>query len=118
MAAPSSSATHALDASAAAMVSGEGLMLPVSADPAAFASAHFHGYTGDTTGDAHGLQFTKGTTTLAFRYQGGVIVSVDSRSTQGSYIGAPCGGGRLFGVWVVIEARAAHRSPRSPSSTA
>merc|ERR1719502_1838274 len=28
----------------------------------------------------------KGTTTLAFRYQGGVVVSVDSRATQGPYI--------------------------------
>ena len=28
----------------------------------------------------------KGTTTLAFKFQGGVIVSVDSRSTMGSYI--------------------------------
>ena len=28
----------------------------------------------------------KGTTTLAFKFQGGVIVSVDSRATQGPYI--------------------------------
>ena len=28
----------------------------------------------------------KGTTTLAFKFQGGVIVSVDSRSTMGPYI--------------------------------
>jgi len=56
-------------------------------DPAAFAEAHFHGYKGDST-DPRGLQFSKGTTTLAFKFQGGVVVSVDSRSTQGSYIGA------------------------------
>ncbi|GFU22471.1 proteasome subunit beta type-5 [Nephila pilipes] len=40
--------------------------------------------------DEHGkriaLQFNKGTTTLAFRYQGGVIVAVDSRATGGSFI--------------------------------
>jgi hypothetical protein len=34
------------------------------------------------------MLFAKGTTTLAFKFQGGVIVSVDSRSTQGPYIGA------------------------------
>ena len=28
----------------------------------------------------------KGTTTLAFKFQGGVIVSVDSRATQGPFI--------------------------------
>lgn len=32
------------------------------------------------------VQFAKGTTTLAFKFQGGVIVSVDSRSSMGSYI--------------------------------
>jgi len=30
--------------------------------------------------------FAKGTTTLAFTYDGGLIVTVDSRATQGSYI--------------------------------
>ena len=33
------------------------------------------------------VKFCKGTTTLAFKYQGGVIVSVDSRATQGQFIG-------------------------------
>ena len=61
---------------------------PPPSSPAAYASAHFHGYDGDTTGAEHGLKFAKGTTTLAFKFQGGVIVSVDSRSTQGAYIGA------------------------------
>ena len=32
------------------------------------------------------IHFKRGTTTLAFKYQGGVIVSVDSRATGGSYI--------------------------------
>ncbi|KAK8796817.1 hypothetical protein WA588_000943 [Blastocystis sp. NMH] len=32
------------------------------------------------------VKFCKGTTTLAFKYQGGVIVSVDSRATQGQFI--------------------------------
>jgi len=32
------------------------------------------------------IKFAKGTTTLAFRFQGGVIVAVDSRATMGTYI--------------------------------
>ena len=32
------------------------------------------------------IRFAHGTTTLAFKFQGGVIVSVDSRATAGSYI--------------------------------
>jgi len=32
------------------------------------------------------IAFKRGTTTLAFKYQGGVIVAVDSRATGGSYI--------------------------------
>eukprot|EP01132_Coremiostelium_polycephalum_P004727 gene4727-5901_t len=32
------------------------------------------------------LDFAHGTTTLAFLYQGGVIVTVDSKSTQGNYV--------------------------------
>lgn len=32
------------------------------------------------------IKFMKGTTTLAFKFQGGIIVSVDSRATQGAYI--------------------------------
>ncbi len=57
------------------------------ADPAAYSNLHFHGYVGDTSGETN-LQLAKGTTTLGFKFQGGVIISVDSRSTQGSYIGA------------------------------
>lgn len=30
--------------------------------------------------------FAKGTTTLAFEFQGGVIVSVDARATMGAFI--------------------------------
>ncbi|KAF8782716.1 proteasome subunit beta type-5-like [Argiope bruennichi] len=40
--------------------------------------------------DEHGkrikIEFRKGTTTLAFKYKGGVIVAVDSRATGGSFI--------------------------------
>lgn len=34
------------------------------------------------------LDFDKGTTTLAFKYQGGVCVCADSRATGGQYIGS------------------------------
>ncbi len=33
------------------------------------------------------INFAHGTTTLAFKFQHGVIVAVDSRATAGSYIG-------------------------------
>merc|ERR1712147_219373 len=36
--------------------------------------------------DKQCLKFNKGTTTLGFIYQGGVLISVDSRATQGPYI--------------------------------
>ena len=32
------------------------------------------------------VKFAKGTTTLAFKFNGSIIVSVDSRSTMGAYI--------------------------------
>jgi len=40
------------------------------------------------TGKGMRLDFDKGTTTLAFRYQGGVCVCADSRATGGQYIGS------------------------------
>jgi len=40
------------------------------------------------TGKGISLDFDKGTTTLAFKYQGGVCVCADSRATGGQYIGS------------------------------
>ena len=41
--------------------------------------------------DEHGrklkLNFARGTTTMAFKFQGGIIVAVDSRASSGQYIG-------------------------------
>ena len=68
--------------------SSSSLFLPPSPDPAAFASSRFNVYTGDAEGEHARISFAKGTTTLAFRFRGGIVVSVDSRSTQGPYIGA------------------------------
>lgn len=60
------------------------MMLPRVEDPKAYAAQNFGVGYGT---DAHQqVKFAKGTTTLAFRYKGGVVVSVDSRSTMGTYI--------------------------------
>lgn len=42
----------------------------------------------DEFGKPLNMHFNKGTTTCSFRYQGGVIVCVDSRATGGQYIGS------------------------------
>lgn len=34
------------------------------------------------------IDFDHGTTTLAFKFQGGVIIAVDSRATGGQFIGS------------------------------
>ena len=59
------------------------ILLP---QPAAYCSKHLNIYHGSI--DNGRVRFAKGTTTLAFKFKGGVLVSVDSRSTQGPYIGA------------------------------
>ena len=52
--------------------------------PSAFLRLH----TDDHADPSCRIKIQHGTTTLAFRFQGGVIVAVDSRATAGSYIGA------------------------------
>jgi len=42
----------------------------------------------DESGRGIRLTFDKGTTTLAFKYQGGICVCADSRATGGQYIGS------------------------------
>jgi len=62
----------------------KGFELPGVADPAAYARQNFTvGYGTDTE---QAVQFAKGTTTLAFKFNEGIIVAVDSRSTMGPYI--------------------------------
>ena len=53
-------------------------------DPALFSKENFG--VGYGTDNHQKVQFAKGTTTLAFKFNGGVIISVDSRSTMGPYI--------------------------------
>lgn len=53
-------------------------------DPAEYSRTKLGvGYNTDNHQD---IKFAKGTTTLAFKFDGGVIVSVDSRATMGPYI--------------------------------
>jgi 20S proteasome subunit beta 5 len=55
--------------------------------PAAFVQQHFGTGTYQDT-KKQGKSFDKGTTCLAFIFQGGVLVSVDSRASQGQYVGS------------------------------
>ncbi|KAH9930722.1 nucleophile aminohydrolase [Fomitopsis serialis] len=57
-------------------------MVPSVPDPAAFLQLH----TDDHADPSCKIKIKHGTTTLAFRYKGGVIVAVDSRATAGSYV--------------------------------
>jgi hypothetical protein len=66
--------------------------------PAAFLRLH----TDDHADPSCRIKIQHGTTTLAFRFQGGVIVAVDSRATAGSYIGKTRLGRRL---WPGLTAR-------------
>lgn len=52
--------------------------------PAAFLSANTD--TLSTNPNAR-IKLAHGTTTLAFKFKGGIIVAVDSRATAGSYVG-------------------------------
>jgi len=55
--------------------------------PSAFVKSHFD--TGTYADErAQGRSFAKGTTCLAFMFQGGVLVAVDSRASQGPYVGS------------------------------
>ncbi|CAB9520426.1 Proteasome subunit pbs-5 [Seminavis robusta] len=59
--------------------------LPNVEDPARYCRTNFASVCG--TGDEHqAVKFAKGTTTLAFKFNDGIIISVDSRSTMGNYI--------------------------------
>jgi len=62
----------------------EQFMLPNVEDPALFSRTNFTAEKGQDYGQQ--IQFMKGTTTLAFKFDGGVVVSVDSRATQGPFI--------------------------------
>lgn len=52
--------------------------------PAAFLSLHTDSMSSNPEAK---IKLAHGTTTLAFRFKGGIIVAVDSRATAGSYVG-------------------------------
>ncbi|GAA5873757.1 hypothetical protein JCM8547_005941 [Rhodosporidiobolus lusitaniae] len=56
--------------------------MPSTADPTSFLQLH----TDDASDPDCRIKIKHGTTTLAFKYQGGIVVAVDSRATAGSYI--------------------------------
>ncbi|KAM0788488.1 Proteasome subunit beta type-5, variant 2 [Microbotryomycetes sp. NB124-2] len=56
--------------------------VPSVENPTAFLQMH----TDDASDPSCKIKIKHGTTTLAFKYKGGIIVAVDSRATQGSYI--------------------------------
>lgn len=56
---------------------------PSDKQPSAFLSAHTDSMSSNPQAK---IKLAHGTTTLAFRFQGGIIVAVDSRATAGSYI--------------------------------
>lgn len=58
------------------------IALPPISNPSAFLRAH----TDDDTNPDCSIKLAHGTTTLAFRFQGGIIVAVDSRATAGNWI--------------------------------
>ncbi|EIW77959.1 proteasome component pts1 [Coniophora puteana RWD-64-598 SS2] len=58
--------------------------MPLVIDPAAFLRLH----TDDHADPSCRIKLAHGTTTIAFKYQGGVIVAADARATMGSYIGS------------------------------
>ncbi|XP_056645191.1 proteasome subunit beta type-5 [Diorhabda sublineata] len=60
------------------------LQVPPFSDPA----NSFSGFTKDDTGRELKINFDHGTTTLGFKYQGGVVLAVDSRATGGQFIGS------------------------------
>jgi len=59
--------------------------LPSVDNPAAFCRSNFASASGNKDA-GQAVKFAKGTTTLAFKFNDGIIVSVDSRSTMGAYI--------------------------------
>ncbi|KAJ7662585.1 20S proteasome subunit [Mycena polygramma] len=58
--------------------------VPQVADPSGFLALH----TNDAADPNCRIKINHGTTTLAFTFQGGVIVAVDSRATAGSFVGS------------------------------
>ncbi|WVQ74423.1 proteasome subunit beta type-5 [Cryptococcus sp. DSM 104548] len=61
----------------------QSMSIPRVSDPTAFLDMHTDSMSANPEAK---IKIAHGTTTLAFRFQGGIIVSVDSRATAGSYV--------------------------------
>ncbi|WWC91177.1 proteasome subunit beta type-5 [Kwoniella dendrophila CBS 6074] len=61
----------------------QGMSVPRVSDPTAFLDLHTDNMSSNPEAK---IKIAHGTTTLAFKFQGGVIVAVDSRATAGSYV--------------------------------
>eukprot|EP00128_Syssomonas_multiformis_P012594 Colp12_sorted_trinity150504_noHs@16763 len=59
--------------------------VPPVQDPVGFLRTYTDERPGDSASDIR-IRFAHGTTTLAFKFEGGIVVAVDSRATAGQYI--------------------------------
>jgi 20S proteasome subunit beta 5 len=66
--------------SLSSLVEDDGFEMPAVGKTSSFLMDAFKG------NEANAIELAHGTTTLAFRFQHGVLVAVDSRSTQGNYV--------------------------------
>jgi len=88
--------------------------IPAVPDPAAYCKQNFGvGYGTDTE---QAVQFAKGTTTLAFKFQGGIIVSVRSETPLASSpLRASCSSPLWAGVFLVFPPSTDHHCRSTPA---
>lgn len=69
--------------------------LPPVANPTTFLRSHIDDHVNP---NCH-IKLAHGTTTLAFRFDGGIVVAVDSRATAGNWIASQTVKKGLFFAW-------------------
>ena len=80
------------------------IAIPPISQPTDFLRAH----TDDSVNPDCKIKIAHGTTTLAFRFQGGIIVAVDSRATAGNWIASQTVNKVIrinpfyWGLWLVV----------------
>ncbi len=72
-----------LDEARGVVVNAAALTVPPVENPSTFLRDAFANSSKEDR-----FRFAHGTTTLAFKFKGGIIVAVDSRASMGSYIGS------------------------------
>src|SRR5271170_5364215 len=86
--------------------------LPPVANPSSFLRTHIDD---NVNPDCH-IKLAHGTTTLAFRFDGGIVVAVDSRATAGSWIASQSvRKGYLCTIIVSCVDFTSHRNQQIPS---